>query len=208
MNNIFTIVVFNIKNSRKDIFKALLLIGFLLGTMQFMHAWREIPYGNLLRDPNAIANLPRYNGFISQFGIFLWFASVGICFLGYFLTKGIESVKKKSSYLLYFGIFSLMLGLDDAYMIHEGSFESFLFGIYAFLMLVFILLFSNLFFQTNFILMLFSGLFLASSIAADIFIEDLFFLEDALKISGIVFWFVYFFRTVYTFCRGVIRTDV
>ena len=208
MNNIFATVISNIKDSRKDIFKALLLIGFLLGMIQFIHTWRDIPYENLVRDPNAIANLPKYIGFISQFGIFLWFASVGICFMGYFLIRGIESVNIKSKYLLYFGIFSLMLGLDDAYMIHEGSLESFLFGIYAFLMLVFILLFSNLFFQSNFILMLFSGLFLASSIAVDKFIEDLFLLEDALKISGIVFWFVYFFRTVYSFCKEVINTEV
>jgi hypothetical protein len=213
MNNTFTIVVSNIKNSRKDIFKALLLIGFLLGMIQFIHAWRDIPYENLVRDPNAIANLPKYIGFISQFGIFLWFASVGICFMGYFLIRGIESVNIKSKYLLYFGIFSLMLGLDDAYMLHEelahrGLYEEMFFGVYAVMLLVFILKFLKLFFQTHFILLILSGFCLASSIAVDKYDHTLFLLDDSFKVSGIVFWFAYFFRTVYTFCKGVINTEV
>ena len=213
MNNVFSIVVSNIKNSRKDIFKALLLIGFLLGMIQFIHAWRDIPYENLVRDPNAIANLPKYIGFISQFGIFLWFASVGICFMGYFLIRGIESVNIKSKYLLYFGIFSLMLGLDDAYMLHEelahrGLYEEMFFGVYAVMLLVFILKFLKLFFQTHFILLILSGFCLASSIAVDKYDHTLFLLDDSFKVSGIVFWFAYFFRTVYTFCKGVINTEV
>lgn len=213
MNNTFTIVVSNIKNSRKDIFKALLLIGFLLGMIQFIHAWRDIPYENLVRDPNAIANLPKYIGFISQFGIFLWFASVGICFMGYFLIRGIESVNIKSKYLLYFGIFSLMLGLDDAYMLHEelahrGLYEEMFFGVYAVMLLVFILKFLKLFFQTHFILLILSGFCLASSIAVDKYDHTLFLLDDSFKVSGIVFWFVYFFRTVYSFCKEVINTEV
>ena len=213
MNNIFTIVASNIKNSRKDIFKALLLIGFLLGMIQLIHAWRDIPYENLVRDPNAIADLPKYIGFISQFGIFLWFASVGICFMGYFLIRGIESVNIKSKYLLYFGIFSLMLGLDDAYMLHEelahrGLYEEMFFGVYAVMLLVFILKFLKLFFQTHFILLILSGFCLASSIAVDKYDHTLFLLDDSFKVSGIVFWFVYFFRTVYTFCKGSINTEV
>jgi hypothetical protein len=213
MNNIFTIVVSNIKNSRKDIFKALLLILFLLGMIQFIHSWRGIPYENLVRDPNAIAGMPKYIGFISQFGVFLWFASVGICFMGYFLIKGIESVNIKSKYLLYFGIFSLMLGLDDAYMLHEelahrGLYEEMFFGVYAVMLLVFILKFLKLFFQTNFILLILSGFCLASSIAVDKYDHTLFLLDDSFKVSGIVFWFVYFFRTVYSFCKEVINTEV
>ena len=213
MNNIFATVISNIKDSRKDIFKALLLIGFLLGMIQFIHTWRDIPYENLVRDPNAIANLPKYIGFISQFGIFLWFASVGICFMGYFLIRGIESVNIKSKYLLYFGIFSLMLGLDDAYMLHEelahrGLYEEMFFGVYAVMLLLFILKFLKLFFQTHFILLILSGFCLASSIAVDKYDHTLFLLDDSFKVSGIVFWFAYFFRTVYTFCKGVINTEV
>jgi hypothetical protein len=213
MNITFATVVSNIKDSRKDIFKALLLIGFLLGMIQLIHAWRNIPYENLVRDPNAITGMPKYIGFISQFGVFLWFASVGICFMGYFLTRGIESVNQKSKYLLYFGIFSLMLGLDDAYMLHEelahrGLYEEMFFGVYAVMLLVFILKFLKLFFQTHFILLILSGFCLASSIAVDKYDHTLFLLDDSFKVSGIVFWFVYFFRTVYTFCMGVISTDV
>jgi hypothetical protein len=213
MNNIYTSLIANFKNARKDIFNALLLIGFLLGMIQLIHAWRNIPYENLVRDPNAITGMPKYIGFISQFGVFLWFASVGICFMGYFLTRGIESVNQKSKYLLYFGIFSLMLGLDDAYMLHEelahrGLYEEMFFGVYAVMLLVFILKFLKLFFQTYFILLVLSGFCLASSIAVDKYDHTLFLLDDSFKVSGIVFWFVYFFRTVYTFCRGVISTDV
>lgn len=213
MNNIFATVISNIKDSRKDIFKALLLIGFLLGMIQFIHTWRGIPYENLVRDPNAIAGMPKYIGFISQFGVFLWFASVGICFMGYFLIRGIQSVNIKSKYLLYFGIFSLMLGLDDAYMLHEelahrGLYEEMFFGVYAVMLLVFILKFLKLFFQTHFILLILSGFCLASSIAVDKYDHTLFLLDDSFKVSGIVFWFAYFFRTVYTFCKGVINTEV
>ena len=213
MNRILVIVFSNIKSSQKDIFKALFLIIFLLSMIQFMHIWRGIPYENLVRDPNAIANLPKYIGFISQFGIFLWFASVGICFMGYFLIRGIESVNPQSKYLLYFGIFSLILGLDDAYMLHEelahrGLYEEMFFGVYAVMLLVFILKFLKLFFQTHFILLILSGFCLASSIAVDKYDHTLFLLDDSFKVSGIIFWFVYFFRTVYTFCKGSINTEV
>lgn len=195
-----------------DIFTGGILITVLISLIQIIHVNRGIPYENLVRDPNAIANFPKYIGFISQFGIFLWFATVGICFLGYFLTKLNKATKNKSNYLLYFAIFSLMLGLDDAYMFHEelahrGLYEEMFFGVYAAMLLYFIFKFVKLFFETRFILLLLSGFFLACSIAVDKYDHTLFLLDDSFKLSGIVFWFIYFFRTTYLFCFEIVNKE-
>jgi hypothetical protein len=195
-----------------DIVRGTIVIATLLFLVQFIHVKRSIPYENLVRDPNAIANFPKYIGFISQFGIFLWFATVGICFLGFLLTRIDSAHATQSSYLLYFGIFSLMLGLDDAYMFHEelahrGLYEEMFFGVYALMLLYFIFKFVKLFFETRFILLLMSGFFLACSIVVDKYDHTLFLLDDSFKLSGIVFWFIYFFRTAYTFCSEIVRRE-
>lgn len=195
-----------------DIIKGGVLITFLLSLIQLIHVKRGIPYENLVRDPNAVADFPKYIGFISQFGIFLWFSTVGICFLGYFLARLNKATQKKSNYLLYFAIFTLMLGLDDAYMFHEelahrGLYEEMFFGVYAAMLLYFIFKFVKLFFETRFILLLLAGFFLACSIVVDKYDHTLFLLDDSFKLSGIVFWFIYFFRTTYLFCSEIVKKE-
>ena len=45
--------------------------------------WWGIDHHDLMRDPNAIANHPRYFGIISNLGVVLWFASAAVAVQAY-----------------------------------------------------------------------------------------------------------------------------
>ena len=198
----------NFKNAKKEIIIAFSVIFLLLSCIQIIHVLKNIPYSNLTRDPNAIAEFPKYIGFISQFGILLWAGSTVVCFFGYFLTYKYKAEAIISRFLIFFGFFSLILCLDDTYMLHEemahrGFIEQYFYLLYVVMLILFMINFWKLFFSTNYILLLISAAFLACSILQDQFNGENYLLDDSFKLSGIVFWFIYCFKTSLTYCRDM-----
>lgn len=175
--------------------------------VEIIHETRGIAYENLSRDPNAIAGFPKYFGFMSQFGILIWSASSILCFFTYFLIKRTKELKKMSSFFIFFGLFSLTLCLDDTFMLHEelahrGLYEQFFYLFYASMLLTFIVRFWKIIFSTNIILLGISATFLGLSIFVDQFYGSNYILDDSFKLSGIIFWFVYVFNTVFFFLNS------
>lgn len=76
---------------------------------------RDIPASDLLRDPSATLDGAWYVGLFSTTGIALWAAAAAICLLS-LATKPSPEAR---ALLIAGAAVSLMLGADDAYLIHE-----------------------------------------------------------------------------------------
>ena len=156
------------------------------------------------KDPVQIMGAPFYLGFFSNIGILLWCSSAVICFfVRPFIPKIIEN-KSTRLFLLFSGLVTLLLMMDDLFLLHEEVFPKYLgipekgvFVIYSNILLLYALLFRESIFKSDYLILglsffLIGGATLIKRIPMPI-PEDSF-LEDAVKLLGIICWFTYFLR--------------
>ena len=182
----------------------LIASALFIGLVLLIHFKYEIPIGKLTRDTTAIGKIPPYYGFLSQIGIFCWFESVAICiFSAVILSLEIDKLKFKSFFFIS-GFLTLLLGLDDAFLLHEkllpalGFSEKVMFAIYAIVFLFYLIKFFPLILKTEYIIFTMAFLFFGISIALDVFDPhgiNPYLFEDSAKLIGIISWLVYFFHT-------------
>ncbi|GAB3540512.1 hypothetical protein GCM10027443_38530 [Pontibacter brevis] len=175
------------------------------------HIYTAIPIGDFTREPVAVAGLPFYVGFISNMGMLFWCAAAAICIFSWFVFRQKENEKTLASFLLYFGLLTLLLLFDDFFQFHDYIFlyyipvsEKLIFLGYGILMLLGLLIYRNyILMQTECFVFFTAFVFLGLSIVVDalqhqllpVLGEDLrIFLEDGFKFMGIVGWFGYFAR--------------
>lgn len=110
--------IFDLKNISRCIFisiiPALLFYSFsLYGLMSFGFEPMEI-----LRDPAQQTGASSFLGFLSNIGIWLWVSSAAICF--FMIATGRSMFNKNHKELLLLtGTLSLILAIDDFFMIHD-----------------------------------------------------------------------------------------
>ena len=75
----------------------------------------DIPVTDLLRDATAVMDGPWYAGLFSTTGVALWAAAAAMSLLA-LAAKPTEGLR---SLLIFGGVLSLILGADDAYLLHE-----------------------------------------------------------------------------------------
>jgi len=177
---------------------------FLISLVLLIHLKYEIPIGKLTRDPTAIGKIPPYYGFFSQIGVFCWFASVAVCiFSAVMLSLQIDKLNFKDFFFIS-GFLTLILGLDDAFLLHEkvlpalGFSEKGMFAIYAGIFLFYLIRFFPTILKTEYIIFAMAFIFFGISIALDIFDPhgiNPYLFEDSAKLIGIISWLVYFFHT-------------
>ncbi len=175
----------------------------LIGVVLLLHFWKGISISSLTSDPATIAKVPPYTGFLSQIGIFFWSASVAVCMFGAKVISRHPDNLNFKRFLNVSGMLTLVLGLDDVFLLHEEVFP--LFGVpqlvvlvsYAGFVLFYLFRFYSLILKTEFVLLGMALFFFAVSIIVDVF-EPQFFgrllVEDSAKLVGIVSWLSYFFR--------------
>lgn len=187
----------------------------------------DIHLGALTRDPLALLNQPFYIGFFSNIGILFWCAAAAICFFSFALLQNYYRSRKMHSFILYSGIVTSVLLLDDLFLIHEEVApkylfipEKFVYLIYAVMLLVYLVKFRKTILKTDFSLLILALGWFALSIVFDKGYIPLspsmvkrgfdFYLEDGAKLLGIVSWFAYLAKV----CGGCIgafldqRTDM
>lgn len=175
----------------------------LVGVVLLLHLWKGVPISHLTRDPTAIIGVPFYTGFLSQIGIFFWSASAAVCmFNAKVLSRHSESLKIKR-FLFVSGLLTLVLGLDDVFLLHEEFFPYFgvpeivVFVSYAGFVLLYFVRFYSIILKTEYILLWMALVFFGVSSTLDLFnplnVDSLLF-EDGAKLVGIVSWLSYFFR--------------
>lgn len=190
-----------LSHNKRILFASLALPACIMFSAVMSLQLRGIAIGFLTRDPNAICGNPYYAGFISQIGIFFWAAAAAICLFTYYILAKQSTKSEFPPLLLFAGLFTFVLALDDVFQMHEAVFpsigipEKLVLIIYMSMIVLFLVKFKNLILKTNFLLLLMALFFFGMSIIVDVFllfqtIRHL--LEDGFKLAGIVTWAFYF----------------
>ncbi len=176
---------------------AFLILLFVL----FLKLKFDIDTGNFTRDSNGVAHQPIYIGLVSNLGILFWCASATISlFTGWAgRKKGSSSIE---SFLVYSGILSSILLLDDLLQLHEEFFpnvlrvpEELVLVFYGVLAIAIFYRYRKIILTTNYLILLTCALFFGLSIAIDVFFPELpgeSLIEDGAKFTGVLTWFGYY----------------
>ena len=202
--------------------ESLFLIGLIiavstifLGKVVFFHLWHDIPIAKLTRDITAIGSIPAYAGFLSQIGLFCWAAAAMLCFFSATIIENHRSHQQIRQFLLASMFLTLVLGLDDAFLLHEtvlpslGIPEKVTYASYGGLMIFYLFRFHRLIFKMGYPLITLALIFFGLSYTLD-FVLDIaylsapipllasgrlsYLLEDGAKFTGIISWLVYCFQ--------------
>jgi hypothetical protein len=153
----------------------------------------------------AIMEAPVYVGLLSNIGILFWCASATICIFSFAVLQKNLDDREVLLFLLFSGLMTVVLLLDDLFLYHEEVFPEYLhipqkavlagYGIMIFLYLI---RFRKTIIQTEFLVLLFSFGFFGLSIIIDWIpqstIPEHHLFEDGSKLLGILSWFAYFTR--------------
>ena len=166
----------------------------------------SVPISDLTRDPVAVMEAPTYVGLVSSVGVLIWSATAAICGFAYFAIRGRTGQAVWALFLLFGGLLTALLTLDDLFLLHErliptylGIGENVTFGLYALLICAYMARFLPTILKTEFLLLLLAIGFFGLMLFADkelVRLDDgpahLF--EDGSKLLGIVSWAAYYAR--------------
>lgn len=180
----------------------------IAGCLGFVLAARTLngtPIPNLTRDPQAIAALPVHAGFLSNVGVILWSATAAVCLFSYAVLRERRTDTTMARYLLFGGLISGMLLIDDLFMMHDAVFPRYLgtsdevaYGAYMLITLAYFIWFRWTIPRTDYLLLVLASIGFGVSIVADVrhwfsYSSDIsFFVEDGSKFFGIALWSAYF----------------
>ncbi|ESA33373.1 hypothetical protein N836_22050 [Leptolyngbya sp. Heron Island J] len=186
-----------------------------LGKVVFFHLWHDVPIAQLTRDITAIGGIPAYAGFLSQIGLFCWAAAAMLCFFSAIVIENHRIHQQIRQFLFASMFLTLVLGLDDAFLLHEtvlpalGIPERVTYASYGGLLLFYLFRFHRLILKMGYPLIAISLVFFGLSYTLD-FVLDIaylsapipllasgrlsYLLEDGAKFTGIISWLVYCFQ--------------
>jgi hypothetical protein len=188
-----------------------ILIGIALASIIL-----DVNLGLLTRDPTAIAKINPLTGILSNLGIILWCSASTVCFFAAIVIRNSES-NNWFFFLFFSGLLSAYLLFDDFFQFHEilagdhvGISEKFTYMALGIAVLIYLFIFRRNIWRTNFWFLLMSFIFLASSVAIDVFQSWLmlrvghwqFFIEEGTKWLGISSWCSYYMQTSFQLVVG------
>lgn len=162
----------------------------------------QVQIPDMTRDVAAIASIHPLSGILSSLGILLWWTSATIWFFAAFLQRGRPSAAYVG-FLVYSGLLSAYLGLDDLFQFHEYLAPTYLkvpeqviYGLLAFVVAVYLWRYRRALERPDGVLLLLALALLSGSVAVDAALEPWlwrlkdwsFFVEDGFKWLGICFW--------------------
>ena len=180
--------------------------AFFIGGIYLVHVVTQAPMPVLTRDPAATFDAPPYVGMLSNATMLVWTAAATICLFASGASGTGQAVR---NFLFFAGLFTVMLLLDDLYMIHEvlapeylGIPEKVMYVIYGLAALFWLAKYRNVIRATDYRLLMLAFFFLGSSVGIDMLdsrgwfpIDSPYLLEDGAKIAGVIFWLAYFTQT-------------
>lgn len=186
-------------------------VAILLCSIVLVNLYTGVPLETFTRDPAAIAGINPFTGIVSNIGILLWCIGASISLFSFFnITKGQNNkTNDYTFFLLFFGLTTLVLLLDDLLLFHEliaptilNISEKYIYACYGTVVLFGMVRFRKVIFQTEWIILGLAFIFFALSIAIDLSeirlllsSSSLTFLEDSFKLLGIASWAAYFVLT-------------
>ncbi|MBE7381057.1 MAG: hypothetical protein F6J95_006575 [Leptolyngbya sp. SIO1E4] len=162
----------------------------------------ELKLSTLMRDPVAVLRGHQFTGLVSNVGILLWAAAVSICFFSHVLYTQSRRSAFLARFFLWFGFLTLVLLLDDLFLLHEESSDVripkiILFPFYGSYLILCMRNFWRLLSKRESILFWLSLIFFGVSVGIDSVVDagvvslpsnSTTFVEDAFKFIGIVSW--------------------
>jgi hypothetical protein len=205
-------VTVSVKSDPRDLVRILLLAyvpaGALLGGVALVSQVFGINAGNFTRDPANILKFPWYLGALSHAGVLLWCSTVAVCLLTAAATRDEDVPSRLRPFLLWAGLLSGVLLVDDLFLFHEvigprilDVPERYVYAGYGIATLALMATFrATILRETDYLVLGVGGAFLGLSQVADTLTNQAadtsakFLVEDGLKFLGIVGWFTYFAR--------------
>jgi hypothetical protein len=176
----------------------------ILSFVIFLGIEHHIELDHFTQDPASIMNTPFYLGFFSYMGILFWCAAAAICFFTRLLLPATVANHRIKLFLLYSGLVTSLLMFDDLFLLHEEVLPKYFFIsknvvylIYVNIILIYLYLFRAELINSEFIFLVIAAGLIAVSQFVDSIpmpIPEDSFLEDAVKLFGIVTWFTYYGR--------------
>lgn len=162
-----------------------------------------ITISTFVRESKASVEYP-FVGLLSDIGILIWTAAASICLFTSLVLRKWKSDRLVADFLLYSGVLTTLLMLDDFFLIHETValrdrylFLAYLLGV-VFIMVRFRKLIQHSAYELLFVSLFFFGLSLFVDVGQNRVEEVIgdwrILVEDGFKFLGIVGWFAYFAR--------------
>ncbi|MEE9361064.1 MAG: hypothetical protein V3U92_00535 [Cellulophaga sp.] len=179
----------------------LLVCCFYVGTTY------NIPFEKITGDPANYFQSHPLTGIISNLGALLWCITSSICFYtGFYLKE--QTTNKKALFLIYSGLFSFVLLIDDFFMFHDFLFysingfymEPLFYVVYLFFLVRYCIAYYKTILENNYILLGVAVAFLGLSVVLDLVMKSeglQYFFEDSFKFIGIVSWMLFFTTSSY-----------
>ena len=172
---------------------------------------KNIALDTLTKDPTETMNAPFYIGAFSNLGILIWSGASVLCFFTAMQIKGVTAFKEDYHFLIVSACITMMLTMDDLFLIHEEVFpkyfnvpENAVILTYINIFIIYLILFRSKILSSEFIILALAFTFIGLAKLSDLIplpLKKDTFLEDSIKLFGIVSWFIYFFR----FCRQLLQ---
>lgn len=193
-----------LKNSAPILVMAYALTTAILSFVIFIGIENDIELDHFTQDPASIMDTPFYLGFFSYIGILFWCSTMVLCFFTRSLLHASEEHKRAGQFLLYSGLISGLLLFDDLFLLHELVFPEYfsisknmVYIIYLNILLIYVVLFRDELLKSEYIILALASSLIGAAQFVDWIpmpIPEDSFLEDAVKLFGIVTWFTYFLR--------------
>lgn len=176
----------------------------ILSVVIFLGIEHNIELDHFTQDPASIMDTPFYLGFFSYIGILFWCGSAVLCFFSSVILPSDEKSKRSKSFLLYSGLISSLLMFDDLFLMHEVVLpeyfylpENMVYIIYVNIIIFYLLLFRDELARSEYVILVIASGMIGASQFVDLLpmpIPEDSFLEDTVKLFGIVTWFTYYSR--------------
>ncbi|MGH2561836.1 MAG: hypothetical protein ACRDJH_22465 [Thermomicrobiales bacterium] len=163
-----------------------------------------IAIATFTRDPLAFTEIPVYTGVLSTLGVVIWSAAAAVCLLSYAVIRNRAAGGASPHFLLAGGLVTVLLLLDDAFMLHEvvfpehlGVSQKVVYAAHAAVLLWFLVWFRSTILHTDFLLLALALAGFGFSVGTDLTARStpfagLYVFEDGAKLFGIVSWAAYF----------------
>ena len=178
----------------------------------------DLNVGDLTRDPVTILHGDPLTGVVSAFGVILWWFTASICLFTLVLSRSLGLGRPIRVFLLSSGLLTLLLAVDDQFLIHDELAPNFLgmrerevMAVYLVLASIYLFVNRSIIRRSEWVILATAFVFFGGSIAVDYFVQvtmtsadtigvgldwGLFF-EDGLKLMGIAGWSAYLVRFSY-----------
>ncbi len=199
--------IFNRKKTLRGILLAVLPASLFYGVSLLTLWFSGFRIMQIIRDTAQQSGASSFLGFLSNIGIWLWVSSAAICFFSV-LTWKPSLDKKRRELLLLTGMLSILLAVDDFFMIHDRYIDqNICYLTYAVLALLLLMRHHKMIIAIDGFAFLLAGFFLGSSIFTDVVQEHIplsyeyvQIFEEGFKFVGAATW-LYFIGRAASFER-------